>query len=42
MVLPRSYVFFYYYYQRGCPGQFARILTNLTDPKINDHISLQS
>jgi len=31
-------IFFYYY---GCPGQLTCILTNSTDPKINNHINLQ-
>jgi hypothetical protein len=33
--------FFYYYYYRECPGQLARTSTNLTDPEVNDHVSLQ-
>jgi hypothetical protein len=33
-------VLFFFFYERGYPSQFVRILTNLIDPEVNDHVSL--
>jgi len=30
----------FFFYERGYPSQFVRILTNLIDPEVNDHVSL--
>jgi hypothetical protein len=32
---------FFFFYQNGCPDQFARTSTNPTGPEVNDHASLQ-
>ena len=34
------FFYYYYYYLRWYPDQFARILINFTDFKINNHITI--
>ena len=35
-----SFVLIFFFSLTWCPGQLARILTNPTDPEVNDHVNL--